>query len=88
MAGSKRTFLRDHKFTVADHAVFFGVTMVIAMPMIYALVWLMSLALGAALPVDAALVLITLALLLSACTGMSVALTLIRWMAQGRSRPK
>lgn len=85
---SKREFLRDHKFTVADYAVLYGVTVVIAVPMFYVLIWLMSLALGVASPMDAALVLIFLTFLLSAGTGMSVALTLIRRMSRKRSRSK
>lgn len=85
MAG-KREFLRDHEFTLTDFAVWYGTTLVIALPMFHGLLWLMGLTIGIAVPADAVLTLILLAFLLSTCVGMSVGLSLVRLKARRRSR--
>lgn len=84
MAG-KREFLRDHDFSLMDYVVWHGTMVVIALPMFYALLWLMDLAVGVAVPADAALMLIFLTFLFSACAGMSAGLSLVRFRARKRS---
>ena len=86
--GSKREFLRDHKFTVMDYVVFYGGTPVVTLPVFYVLIWLMDLGLGVTPPVDAIFMLIFLAFLLSACAGISVALAVVRHVAQKQGRSK
>lgn len=88
MAGKHRSFLRDHKFTVTDFIVLYSVAMAIALPMFYGLIWLMSPFIGVAAPVDAVVVLIVLAFLLSTASGLRIALMVVRRKARGRSHPK
>lgn len=88
MGDDKRSFLREHRFTVTDYIVLCVVTIVVGEPMFYAIIWLMGQILGVAVPVDAVLMLILLTFLLSTCAGMSAALVLLRRMVRKRSDPK
>lgn len=84
----KRSFLRDHKFTAVDNLIFFGLSPLISVPMFFGLIWLMGQVIGVAAATDAVVMLVILAFLLSAASGMSVSLALVKRMAQRRARSK